>query len=79
MAPIPPRQFPTSGFEIIDPSLKFEEETMSIYDPRMFYPVRLGEIFEGRYQVIAKLGWGAHSTIWLCHDLQYAIALTAVV
>lgn len=38
----------------------------------MFYPVRIGEVFRERYQVVAKLGWGAHSTIWLCHDLQYA-------
>ncbi|POS72687.1 CMGC/SRPK protein kinase [Diaporthe helianthi] len=35
----------------------------------MFYPVRIGEGFHDRYQVVAKLGWGAHSTIWLCHDL----------
>lgn len=71
MAPVPPHTFPSSNFEIIDPSLKIEEENLSFYDPRMFYPVRIGEVFQDRYQVITKLGWGAHSTIWLCHDLQY--------
>lgn len=70
-APLTPRAFPASGFKIIDPSLKIEEETLSFYEPRLFYPVRIGEVFQGRYQVITKLGWGAHSTIWLCHDLQY--------
>lgn len=70
MARLAPRTFPSSGFKTIDPSIKFEEETLPFYDPRIFYPVRLGEIFQGRYQVVAKLGWGAHSTIWLCHDLQ---------
>lgn len=72
MAPLLPRTFPTSGFVIIDPSIKVEEESLSFYDPRMFYPVRLGEVFQERYQVVAKLGYGGHSTIWLCHDLQYA-------
>lgn len=70
-APLSPRTFPSSGFEVIDVWLKIEEETLSFYDPRMLYPVHIGEIFQGRYQVITKLGWGAHSTIWLCHDLQY--------
>lgn len=41
----------------------------------MFYPVTIGEVFEERYRVVAKLGWGAHSTIWLCHDLQYVLYL----
>lgn len=72
MAPLLPRTFPTSGFKTIDPSIKVEEESLSFYDPRMFYPVRLGEVFQERYQVVAKLGYGGHSTIWLCHDLQYA-------
>lgn len=73
-APLLPRTFPTSGFKIIDPSIKVEEESLSFYDPRMFYPVRLGEVFQERYQVVAKLGYGGHSTIWLCHDLQCAIS-----
>lgn len=72
IAPLLPRTFPSSGFESIDPSIKIEEETLSFYDPRMFYPVHLGEVFRECYQVVAKPGWGAHSTIWLCHDLQYA-------
>ncbi|KAH8747455.1 kinase-like protein [Diaporthe sp. PMI_573] len=63
--PVPPRIFPSTGFEVIDSSVKIEEETLSFYDPRMFYPVRIGDVFRERYQVVAKLGWGAHSTIWL--------------
>lgn len=72
IAPLLPRTFPTSGFKTIEPSIKVEEESLSFYDPRLFYPVRLGEVFQERYQVVAKLGYGGHSTIWLCHDLQYA-------
>lgn len=45
MAPLLPRTFPASGFESIDPSIKIEEETLSFYNRRMFYPVRMGEVF----------------------------------
>lgn len=67
--PLVPRKFPTSGFEIIDASIKIEEETLPFYDQRLFYPVRIGEILDKRYQVVAKLGYGTTSTTWLCHDL----------
>ncbi|KAI7781332.1 hypothetical protein LA080_014878 [Diaporthe eres] len=69
IAPLLPRTFPSSGFESIDPKIKIEEETLSSYDLRMFYPVRMDEVFRERYQVVAKVEWGAYSTIWLCHDL----------
>ncbi|GAW21458.1 hypothetical protein ANO14919_109770 [Xylariales sp. No.14919] len=68
--PLQPRVFPTSGFEIIDPSKNIEEEGMSVYKPEIFYPVRLGEVFQNRYQVVAKIGFGSSSTIWLGHDLR---------
>jgi hypothetical protein len=28
------------------------------YRPEHFYPVRLGEIFNNRFQTVAKLGYG---------------------
>lgn len=67
--PLAPRTFPSTGFETIDASAKIEEETLAFYDPRLFYPVRIGEVFDNRYQVVAKLGYGTTSTTWLCHDL----------
>ncbi|KAI1460369.1 CMGC protein kinase [Annulohypoxylon moriforme] len=67
--PLTPRIFPTTGFETIDESYRIEEERMSIYKPEIFYPVRIGEVFQDRYQVVTKLGFGSSSTIWLCHDL----------
>jgi hypothetical protein len=48
-----------------------EEETFSWYSPRNFYPVQTGEIFQSRYHVLAKLGYGTVSTAWLCWDLKY--------
>ncbi|KAI0532658.1 hypothetical protein GGR58DRAFT_159396 [Xylaria digitata] len=34
-----------------------------------YYPVWIGEVFANRYQVVGKLGFGAHSTVWLARDL----------
>ncbi|OJD24771.1 CMGC/SRPK protein kinase [Blastomyces percursus] len=42
---------------------------MPAYEKRLFYPVKLGEVFNARYQVLGKLGFGANSTGWFCHDL----------
>lgn len=43
---------------------------MPEYRPDHFYPVRLGEVFNDRFQTVAKLGYGSSSTIWLARDLQ---------
>ena len=50
-----------------------EEETLPHYDPEPFYPVNIGNVFNDRYQVTGKLGFGAYSTSWLCQDLQYGV------
>lgn len=41
------------------------------YVPGGYYPVKIGDLFNGRYHVVRKLGWGHFSTVWLCWDLQY--------
>ncbi|KAK1142857.1 hypothetical protein N8T08_007291 [Aspergillus melleus] len=65
-----PRAFPTTGFEILDPSRALEEETLPDYLKERYYPVHIGEVFKSQYQVITKLGFGSASTVWLCRDLQ---------
>jgi hypothetical protein len=67
---IQPRIFPSDGFAALPKHEKFEEERLVGYKAGKFYPVRLGEVFEPRYQVVAKLGFGTASTVWLCRDLQ---------
>lgn len=69
--PSPPRQPPTSGFEVLDDAYLLEEETFSWYSPDDFYHVRIGEVFQSKYQVLGKLGFGSVSTAWLCRDLMY--------
>ncbi|KAK9237119.1 kinase-like domain-containing protein [Lipomyces kononenkoae] len=65
-----PRAFPSEGFDAIGKDQLVEEETMPEYMSEHFYPVRLGEVFNDRFQTVAKLGYGTSSTIWLARDLQ---------
>jgi hypothetical protein len=65
------RTLPADSFEKLSLQEKIEEERIPGYKAERFYPVRLGEVFNSRYQVVAKLGFGTASTIWLCRDLEY--------
>ena len=65
-----PRKFPVTGFRSLDAVDKLEEENWDWYSCHAFYPAKIGEVFASRYQAIGKLGYGAHSTAWLCRDLQ---------
>ena len=57
-----------------------EEELAPYYDPSRFYPARLGEVLNGRYQLATKLGHGASSTVWLARGLnQYISQLMYIV
>ncbi|OAX77179.1 CMGC/SRPK protein kinase, partial [Emergomyces africanus] len=46
-----------------------EEETLPYYKSEHYYPVNIGDVYESRYQVTAKIGYGSYSTSWLCWDL----------
>ena len=56
-------------FPVVDSTQLIGEERLPWYDPNDFYPVRIGEVFQSRYQVVGKLGYGGYSTAWLCRDL----------
>lgn len=66
----PLRTCPNEGFEELPADQPLEEEKWDFYSPELFYPVRIGEVFKSRWQVVGKLGYGAHSTVWLCRDLR---------
>ncbi|KAI0904055.1 kinase-like protein [Ustulina deusta] len=59
---IGPREFPSPGFELIDPATKFEEETLPFYQKEEYYPMQIGQVVHGHYQVVSKLGFGTTST-----------------
>lgn len=46
------------------------EEGKAAYRPGGFHPVYIGDIFNGRYKVLNKIGYGGYSTVWLVKDLQ---------
>lgn len=43
-------------------------EDIEHYRPGGFHPVHLGDIYEGRFKVLHKLGAGGYSTTWLALD-----------
>lgn len=65
-----PRVFSNQNFERISAHKRVEEETFPDYLAARYYPVRIGEVFTSRYQVVGKLGYGAFSTVWLARDLR---------
>jgi len=56
--------------ELIDSDLD-DQENPNEYTQGGYYPVKIGEVFNRRYSVIRKLGWGQFSTVWLCWDMVY--------
>lgn len=60
----------TRLFCTISPQAKIEEERLPNYNAADYYPVNIGQIFNSRYQVMGKLGFGSNSTMWLSRDLQ---------
>ena len=42
--------------------IAIEEETLPHYEAEEYFPVHIGDIFNARYRVAGKLGYGAYST-----------------
>lgn len=66
--PSPARQFPAGP--LLDSVDKVEEEKLAWYSHDNFCPVKIGDVFQSKYQVVGKLGYGGYSTVWLCRDLE---------
>jgi serine/threonine-protein kinase SRPK3 len=47
------------------------------YESGGYHPVIVGEIYNQRYEVIRKLGWGKYSTVWLVRDIQFVLGSIA--
>ena len=70
-APSPPIHFKYTNYEVISATQKLEEEYFDDYRTGKYYPVRIGDVFASKYQVLGKLGFGVSSTVWLARDLEY--------
>ncbi|PPQ86170.1 hypothetical protein CVT24_002445 [Panaeolus cyanescens] len=53
---------------VLTARLKDQAEPQQRYQKGGYHPVHPGEIYNDRYRVIHKLGWGISSTIWLVQD-----------
>ena len=58
----------TKRFIIMQTDLKVQEETVPNYDTSRYYPVEIRDVFQDRYEVLGKLGYGTTSTTWFCRD-----------
>lgn len=45
-----------------------DDEGADGYRKGGYHVVTIGEVYNARYRVLAKLGWGHFSTVWLCED-----------
>ncbi|XP_071483277.1 SRSF protein kinase 3-like [Diadema antillarum] len=46
-----------------------EQEDPADYCKGGYHPVKIFDLFNGKYHVVRKLGWGHFSTVWLAWDL----------
>lgn len=63
---LPPRDptFAIPSHAVVD------EERCPRYTPQVYYTAITGEILANNYQLLAKIGWGMSSTVWLARDIR---------
>ncbi|AEO68037.1 uncharacterized protein THITE_2050733 [Thermothielavioides terrestris NRRL 8126] len=68
--PLRPLRFPSAGFELVPTDHILEEEQFDEFKAGQYFPVRIGDVYDSKYQVLGKLGFGTTSTVWLARNLQ---------
>ncbi|TGJ78567.1 hypothetical protein E0Z10_g10195 [Xylaria hypoxylon] len=46
------------------------DEGDDVYEPGGFHPVYIGDVYNSRYKILNKIGYGGYSTVWVIEDLQ---------
>jgi hypothetical protein len=64
---------PNRAAHLLPAGSLIEEEQNPDYDPKRFYPARIGETVGGKYQTISKLGFGTGSTVWLAEEMNRSV------
>lgn len=54
-----------------------DEGQVPNYQPGVFYPANLGDILKGRFEILARIGWGTSSTVWLARETTWERLLGA--
>ncbi|KAI9698963.1 MAG: hypothetical protein M1836_003152 [Candelina mexicana] len=65
-------RFSNPNFKILPSDQKIEEEAhgTTLKDTYRYYPVRIGDVIQKKYQVLGKLGYGLGSTVWLANKFR---------
>jgi serine/threonine-protein kinase SRPK3 len=50
-------------------------ESVEEYRPGGYHPVHLHDVFNHRYEIIAKVAYGQFSTVWLANDRELSVFL----
>ncbi|CAE6483028.1 unnamed protein product [Rhizoctonia solani] len=48
---------------------QLDEELVHKFDPVYWYPATVGQVLNNTYKLVAKLGFGNSSTVWLAKDI----------
>lgn len=51
------------------PDAELVDEGSEAYKPGQFHPVYIGDVYNEKYLVLNKLGYGLYSTVWLVKDI----------
>lgn len=62
---------PSQVPEALPPDIPIDEENVPGYQPEVFYPANPGDVLNGRYELLAKVGWGTSSTVWLARNTSW--------
>lgn len=46
--------------------------------PWGFFPMKLGQLFRDKYEIVRKLGYGTHASIWLAKVQKYVHCICVV-
>jgi non-specific serine/threonine protein kinase len=65
-----PQFIPKASYIAVRLEKSIEGEALPHYKPEHYFPVHIGDVYEARYQITGKFGYGAYSTSWLCRDPQ---------
>eukprot|EP01061_Rhynchopus_euleeides_P044493 TRINITY_DN780_c0_g2_i3.p1 TRINITY_DN780_c0_g2~~TRINITY_DN780_c0_g2_i3.p1 ORF type:complete len:540 (+),score=162.79 TRINITY_DN780_c0_g2_i3:40-1620(+) len=55
-----------------------DQEAEEEYCPGGYHRVHLGDVYNNRYKILCKLGWGKFSTVWLVQDKSSEAELSAL-
>lgn len=58
----------SSSYKALPLDQKIEQEAHDAISKYRYYPVRIGDIVESKYQIVGKLGYGLGSTVWLANE-----------